>query len=55
MSSAAATDRATELRRQLKDWEREFAAANDGRKADRSDIKANAAIGTGMNNYYPEA
>lgn len=33
------------LRAELKDWERSFAAANDGRKADRSDIKKDPTIG----------
>ena len=33
------------LRQELKAWEREFAAANDGRKAGREDIKQNPAIG----------
>ena len=34
------------LRAELKAWEKAFAAANDGRKAEREDIKKNPAIGT---------
>lgn len=34
------------LRQELKTWEREFAAANGGRKAGRDDIKQHPAIGT---------
>ena len=33
------------LRAELKEWERGFSAANDGRKAGREDIKKDAAIG----------
>ena len=33
------------LRQELKAWEREFAAANGGRKAGRDDIKQLPAIG----------
>ena len=33
------------LRQELKAWEREFAAANGGRKAEREDIKQNPTIG----------
>ena len=33
------------LRQELKAWEREFAAANGGRKAERDDIKQHPAIG----------
>ncbi|KAE8388627.1 DNA replication/checkpoint protein [Aspergillus alliaceus] len=42
MSSLDVADIASQsvkLRAELKDWERAFAAANEGRKADRSDIK----------------
>jgi DNA replication regulator SLD2 len=34
------------LRQELKNWEREFAAANGGKKASREDIKQNQSIGT---------
>ena len=33
------------LRQELKVWEREFAAANGGRKAGRDDIKQHPCIG----------
>jgi DNA replication regulator SLD2 len=33
------------LRQELKAWEREFAAANAGRKAGRDDIKQHPSIG----------
>jgi hypothetical protein len=35
----------TILRQELKVWEREFAAANGGRKAGRDDIKHHPSIG----------
>lgn len=35
----------TVIRVELKSWEKDFARANDGRKAGRADIKANAYIG----------
>jgi len=35
----------TILRQELKVWEREFAAANGGRKAGRDDIKHTPSIG----------
>lgn len=34
-----------QLRAELKEWERAFAAANEGRKAERSDIKQAPEIG----------
>lgn len=37
---------ANALRQELKSWEKGFAANNEGRKAGREDIKANAGIGT---------
>ncbi|KAF9892966.1 DNA replication regulator sld2 [Aspergillus nanangensis] len=37
--SSDLTDQSTALRAELKEWERAFAAANEGRKAGRSDIK----------------
>src|SRR4051812_23406583 len=40
-------DRTNILRQELKQWEKEFAANNGGKKAGREDIKANANIGTG--------
>lgn len=33
------------LRQELKTWERDFAAANGGRKAGREDIKQHPTIG----------
>ncbi len=36
------------LRKELKEWEQAFAAANGGRKAGRDDIKADAAIGMSL-------
>lgn len=33
------------LRAELKEWERNFSAANGGRRAGREDIKKDAAIG----------
>lgn len=33
------------LRLELKEWEREFAESNDGRKPGREDIKKNPTIG----------
>lgn len=36
---------AASLRAELKDWERAFAAANEGEKAGRDDIKKNPEIG----------
>ena len=36
--------RANELRQELKAWEKSFALQNEGRKAGRDDIKANASI-----------
>lgn len=33
------------LKEELKIWEKSFAAANNGRKAGREDIKKDAAIG----------
>lgn len=35
-----------ELRQELKAWEKQFAAANDGRKAGREEIKRDPSIGT---------
>ena len=43
---ATATVAATDLRAELKEWERAFAAANGGKKAGRLDIKSNPDIGT---------
>lgn len=42
---ATATLAATDLRAELKEWERAFSAANGGRKAGRLDIKNNPDIG----------
>jgi hypothetical protein len=38
-------DYATQLRAELKEWERAFAAANGGKKAGRNDIKQAPEIG----------
>jgi hypothetical protein len=38
-------ERSNALRQELKTWEREFAAANNGQKAAREDIKQNPEIG----------
>lgn len=43
---ATATVAATDLRAELKEWERAFADANGGKKAGRQDIKGNPDIGT---------
>jgi hypothetical protein len=48
MASLNLSDIATQsarVRAELKEWERAFAAANEGRKADRSDIKKAPEIG----------
>jgi DNA replication regulator SLD2 len=42
----ALTDKSNALRVELKIWEKEFAFANDGKKASRDDIKKNPEIGT---------
>lgn len=39
------TEQSVFLRQELKVWERQFATANDGRKAGREDIKQNPHIG----------
>ena len=38
-------ERSQNLRVELKEWERAFAAANNGQKAGRHDIKKNGSIG----------
>lgn len=43
-----ATVTATDLRAELKEWERAFAAANGGKKAGRQDIKGDPDIGSGF-------
>lgn len=50
---ATATLAATDLRAELKEWERAFSAANGGRKAGRHDIKNNPDIGmlTGLYSF----
>lgn len=45
---ATATVTATDLRAELKEWERAFAAANGGKKAGRQDIKGDPDIGNGF-------
>lgn len=44
-SREEAVENATAVRQELKIWEKEFAAANGGRKAGRDDIKQNPHIG----------
>lgn len=39
------TQQSNSLRQDLKAWEKEFAAANGGRKAGRDDIKQHPTIG----------
>jgi 26S proteasome regulatory subunit N12 len=46
MSNDEVEQRCTELRHELKAWEKKFAAENNGQKAGRDDIKANAEICT---------
>jgi hypothetical protein len=41
------------LRAELKEWERNFSAANGGRKARRDDIKKDAAIGAWLHVQFP--
>lgn len=38
-------DQSSKLRKELKEWERAFSAAHEGRKAEREDIKQHADIG----------
>ncbi|RFU26206.1 hypothetical protein B7463_g10138, partial [Scytalidium lignicola] len=45
------TKRSTELRQELKVWEKDFSAANGGRKASRDDIKANPNISSKYKEY----
>ncbi|OGM45808.1 DNA replication regulator sld2 [Aspergillus bombycis] len=54
MASLDASDiaaQSAQLRAELKDWERAFAAANEGRKADRSDIKQAPEIAAKYKEY----
>jgi hypothetical protein len=46
MSNDEIEQRCNVLRQELKVWEKKFAAENNGRKAGRDDIKANAEICT---------
>ncbi len=39
-------EQSAKLRLDLKEWEKSFAAANEGRKAGRDDIKQHPTIGT---------
>jgi DNA replication regulator SLD2 len=41
----ALTEKSNALRAELKIWEKEFASANNGKKASRDDIKKNPEIG----------
>ncbi|KAH8819553.1 DNA replication/checkpoint protein [Xylogone sp. PMI_703] len=45
------TKKSTELRQELKLWEKEFSAANGGRKASRDDIKAHPNISSKYKEY----
>ncbi|KFY83193.1 hypothetical protein V498_08244 [Pseudogymnoascus sp. VKM F-4517 (FW-2822)] len=47
----ALTEQSVALRQELKVWEREFAAGNDGRKAGREDIKQNSHIAQKYKDY----
>ncbi|KAJ9649088.1 hypothetical protein H2199_001002 [Coniosporium tulheliwenetii] len=44
-------EKCTVLRQELKVWEKQFSAANGGRKAGRDDIKANATIASKYKEY----
>lgn len=44
----------TDLRYELKVWEKSFATANGGRKAGREDIKKDATICTGCDVILPQ-
>ncbi|OQE29582.1 hypothetical protein PENSTE_c002G06333 [Penicillium steckii] len=46
-----ATGKAIAVRKELKEWEKEFAAANGGRKAGREDIKQNPHIASKYKEY----
>lgn len=48
---AAYTERSNALRLELKAWEKDFAAANEGRKAGRDDIKKNPDVGKKVHEY----
>lgn len=41
------------LRQELKEWEKSFAASNEGRKAGRQDIKQHPEIGTSTPHVPP--
>ena len=43
-------DQSSNLRKELKEWERAFSAAHEGRKAGREDIKQHPDIG--LKNYF---
>lgn len=49
-SSADVAVQATNVRAELKVWEKAFASANGGKKAGRDDIKQNAEIGRSNSN-----
>ncbi|KAH6840058.1 DNA replication and checkpoint protein-domain-containing protein [Alternaria alternata] len=51
MSNDEIEQRCTELRHELKAWEKKFSAENNGRKAGRDDIKANAEISQMYKDY----
>jgi len=47
------TERSSTLKVELKVWEREFAAAKNGTKASREDIKNNSEIGKELLSLSP--
>ncbi|KFY06477.1 hypothetical protein V491_08602, partial [Pseudogymnoascus sp. VKM F-3775] len=47
----ALTEQSVALRQELKVWEREFAAGNNGQKAGREDIKQNSHIAQKYKDY----
>ncbi|KAI8938266.1 DNA replication regulator sld2 [Plenodomus lindquistii] len=51
MSITELEQRCNELRQDLKAWEKQFAAQNEGRRAGREDIKANAEISQKYKEY----
>ena len=51
-STLSIQDRLDSLRKQLKAWERDFAAANAGRKAGREDIKADVVFGMSTSQVF---
>jgi len=52
-TSSQIQEQANALRQGLKEWEKSFAAANQGRRAGREDIKAHPTIGTAPHQESP--